>query len=304
MQKIKHLTICCCLFVLVNSSMIAQKITRADYKIIPTVKSLLMDTSKVFTLKEGMTVAYDANNQKMKRIADFLCQWVEQQTGVKLNSTTCKKNAAIQLNIATPIGKKKSKVALTKQQEEAYSITINKKGEAEFAIKTQNEKTVAKKIDEAQVEEFKNTVQEQPKVLNAYEKMIGLINSYNFNEKITNLLIQYFETWMNRRGRFAEADALHGYIVRAKINDLVSFKMSDDDMITCIQNSIDREWFKFVDQRVSTQPNVGPKQKVNTSSHANFDKTTITSGTFTEDDIQKLKEKAKALNAEGKKGTY
>ena len=64
MQKIKHLTICCCLFVLANSSMIAQEITRADYKIIPTVKSLLMDTSKVFTLKEGMTVAYDADNQK------------------------------------------------------------------------------------------------------------------------------------------------------------------------------------------------------------------------------------------------
>ena len=65
-------------------------------------------------------------------------------------------------------------------------IVINKKGEAEFAIKTQNEKTVAKKIDEDKVEEFKNTVQEQPKVLNAYEKMVGLINSYNFNEKITN----------------------------------------------------------------------------------------------------------------------
>ena len=128
MLKIKHLTICCCLFVLVNSSMIAQKTTRADYKIIPSVKSILMDTSKVFTLKEGMTVAYDANNQEMKRIADFLCQWVEQQTGTKLNPTTCKKNAAIQLNIATPIGKKKSKASLTKQEEEAYSITINKKG--------------------------------------------------------------------------------------------------------------------------------------------------------------------------------
>ena len=64
MQKIKHLTICCCLFVLVNSSMIAQEITRADYKIIPSVKSIQMDTSKVFTLKEGMTVDYDANNQK------------------------------------------------------------------------------------------------------------------------------------------------------------------------------------------------------------------------------------------------
>lgn len=183
-------------------------------------------------------------------------------------------------------------------------IVINKKGEAEFAIKTQNEKTVAKKIDEAQVEEFKNTVQEQPKVLNAYEKMVGLINSYNFNEKITNLLIQYFETWMNRRGRFAEADALHGYVVRAKINDLVSFKMSDDDMITCIQNSIDREWFKFVDQRAGSQPKVEPKQRVNTSSHATFDKTMISSGSYTEEDIQKIKERAEALDAEGKKGTY
>jgi hypothetical protein len=44
--------------------MIAQETTRADYKIIPTVKSLQMDTSKVFTLKEGMAVAYDADNQK------------------------------------------------------------------------------------------------------------------------------------------------------------------------------------------------------------------------------------------------
>ena len=183
-------------------------------------------------------------------------------------------------------------------------IVINKKGEAEFAIKTQNEKTVAKKIDEDKVEEFKNTVQEQPKVLNAYEKMVGLITSYNFNEKITNLLIQYFESWMNKRGRFAEAEPIHGYIVRAKINDLVSFKMSDDDMITCIQNSIDREWFKFVDQRAGTQPKVEPKQKVNTSSHANFDKTTITSGSFTEEDIQKIKEQAEALDKEGKKGTY
>ena len=182
-------------------------------------------------------------------------------------------------------------------------IVLNKKGEAEFVIKTQNEKTVAKKVDEAHLEEFKNTAQEQPKVLNAYEKMVGLITSYKFNEKITNLLIQYFETWMNHRGRFAEADQIHGYTVRAKINDLVSFKMSDDDMITCIQNSIDKEWFKFVDQREGTQPKVAPKH-TNTSSHINFDKTTITSGSYTEDDVQKIKERAESLDADGKKGTY
>lgn len=182
-------------------------------------------------------------------------------------------------------------------------ISINKKGEAEFVIKTQNEKTVAKKLDQETVDEFKNTVQEQPKTLNAYEKMVGLINSYNFDSKVTNLLITYFENWMNRKGRFAEADPIHGYVVRNKINVLVSFHMSDEDMITCIQNSIDKEWFVFVDQRAGSQPAVAAKPK-NTSSFIDFDKANLTSELYTEDDIKKIKEKAEALNAEGKKGLY
>lgn len=183
-------------------------------------------------------------------------------------------------------------------------ISINKKGEAEFVIKTQNEKTVAKKLDQETVEEFKNTVKEQPKVLNAYEKMIGLINSYNFDSKVTNLLITYFENWMNRKGRFAEADPIHGYVVRSKINTLVSFHMSDEDMITCIQNSIDKEWFVFVDHRLNNTSQTKSKEKINTSSIAQFDKTALTSGSFTDDDIRSIKERAEALDAEGKKGTY
>lgn len=184
-------------------------------------------------------------------------------------------------------------------------IVINKKGEAEFVIKTQSEKTVAKKLDQETVEEFKNSVQEQPKVLNAYEKMVGLINSYNFDSKVTNLLITYFENWMNKKGRFAEADPIHGYVVRNKINTLVSFHMSDEDMITCIQNSIDKEWFVFVDQRKGSQPKVEEaKPRVNKSSIASFDKSELTSGSYTEDDIQAIKARAEALDAEGKKGTF
>ena len=133
--------------------------------------------------------------------------------------------------------------------------------------------------------------------------MISLINSYNFDSKIENLLITYFENWMNKRGRFAEAEQLHGYVVRAKINELVSFHMSDDDMITCIQNSIDKEWFKFVDQRAGNQSKVST-EKINRSSSITFDRTLITSGSYTEDDIESIKRKAQQLDEEGKKGTY
>jgi hexosaminidase len=126
-MKIKHITICCCLFVLANGSMRAQNVTRADYQIIPAPKSVKVDTTKCFTLKDGMTIVYDAENVEAARIANFLSQWVEQQTGVKLVPTTNRKNAAIQLSINVPQGKKNKK-AITNQQQEAYSITVSRKG--------------------------------------------------------------------------------------------------------------------------------------------------------------------------------
>lgn len=183
-------------------------------------------------------------------------------------------------------------------------IVINKKGEAEFIIKTQGEKTVAKKIDEAQVEEFKNTVQKQAKPLNAFEKLMHIIESYKFDPKVENLLKEYFTNWLNGVGRFGESDTPLPHIVRASINTLVSFQMSDDDMIECIKTSIDRQWRKFVDLRKGSQPTAASQRRINTSSIATFDKTQLSSGSYTEDDIKKIKEKAKALDAEGKKGTY
>ena len=164
---------------------------------------------------------------------------------------------------------------------------VIKKDRCDLVIKPQGEKTVAKKIDEESIKEFTDKTVETEKPLNAYEKMIKLIESYKQSEVVTNMLITYFEKWINKRGRFSEADDLHGYVVRAKIGELISFHLSDEDMVSCIQQSIDKEWFKFV---------APEKKEVKT-----FDKSTITSGSYTAEDIQQIKDRAAAMNAEGKK---
>ena len=161
-----------------------------------------------------------------------------------------------------------------------------------MVIKPQSEKTVAKKLDMDAVKTFTETSHEKEKTANAYEKMIRLIKSFKFDPKVANLLITYFEKWLNKRGRFAEAEPLHSYVVRARINDLIAFKMCDEDMIKCIQQSIDKEWFKFVDPRIGN------------ASFVSFDKTVLTSGSYTEDDIKKIKERAEMLNKDGKKGIF
>lgn len=171
-------------------------------------------------------------------------------------------------------------------------ISINKDGSCSMNIKTQMEKTVARKLDEEAVKEFSNKVVEQPKPLNKFEKLMKMIESYKFDVKVENLLKEYFTNWMNRVGRYGEGDDLHGPVARANINTLVSFHMSDADMITCIQQSIDMQWRKFVDHRLSKRPS------------KTFDKTILTSGSYTEEEAKQIKEKARLLEAEGKKGLF
>ena len=180
-------------------------------------------------------------------------------------------------------------------------ITVDNKGNASFAIKTQSEHTVSKKLDQNNVDTFKNTVQEKPEPLSAYQKMVNMINDYKFSENITKLLIEYFENRLNKRGRFEEGEPLHGYVVRAMLNDLVNFNMSDEEMAKCVKNSIDNQWYKFFDNRKNVQNEV---QNSGRSSFMALDKNSISSGSYTEDDIKKIKERAKELDAEGKKGTY
>ena len=128
MKKILCVTLLACFAVGVTAQ-------RADYRIIPLPKSVVTDTAQVFTLTSGMGIAYDANDAETARNAQFLCQWVEELSGVKLALTPSDKNAAVRFTLGFAADKKARKVkkgqaapALTPQQQEAYIITIDKKG--------------------------------------------------------------------------------------------------------------------------------------------------------------------------------
>ena len=70
---------------------------RADYRIIPLPKSVQEDTTQAFTLQQGMAIAYESNNPELTRNAQFLCQWVEELTGLKLQLSPGDKKAPVRL---------------------------------------------------------------------------------------------------------------------------------------------------------------------------------------------------------------
>ena len=88
---------------------------RADYRVIPLPKSVETDTAQVFTLRSGMGIAYDASNPEIARNVQFLCQWVEELTGVKLALTHDDKTAAIRLTLGLDADKKAKKTKKAKK---------------------------------------------------------------------------------------------------------------------------------------------------------------------------------------------
>ena len=148
---------------------------------------------------------------------------------------------------------------------------------------------VEEKVKEA--EEYAETT--QPPKLSIYDKIKLIIEGYDLSPNVQQLLLVYFEARLGKKGRFAESDDLHANQVRAMIGDLVSFHLSEEDQITCIQTSIDKQWFKFI------APAAQPKAAVPT-----FDKSKLQSGNYTIDDIAEIKKKAEALEATGEQGVF
>lgn len=143
-------------------------------------------------------------------------------------------------------------------------------------------------VEEVVKEANEYAEQTQPKALSIYDKIKLIIDSYELTQNVKNLLLVYFEARLSKKGRFAEGDALHATQVRAMIGDLVSFHLSEDQELECIQKSIDMQWYKFV------KP--APKPT--------FDKTQIQSGTYTEEAIEEIKKKAKILEQNGEQGVF
>ena len=105
---------------------------RANYDVVPQPKSVRTDTAQVFTLRSGMGIAFDNNDAEMSRTAGFLCQWVEEATGIRLMLTPDDKQAAIRLALEAPAGRKVRKSVKvappTEQQLEGYTLEVNASG--------------------------------------------------------------------------------------------------------------------------------------------------------------------------------
>ena len=89
----------------------------ADYRVVPLPTSIQVDTTHAFTLQSGMGIDFDASQPELQRNAEFLQQWVEELTGLRLQLTPGAKKAAIQLRLSEKV-----------TAQEAYTIAINKKG--------------------------------------------------------------------------------------------------------------------------------------------------------------------------------
>ena len=142
----------------------------------------------------------------------------------------------------------------------------------------------------------------QPKTLNKYEKLQKLIESYSangFSENLISVLKVYFENWMNKKGPFVESSDLHGNVVKARIGDLIGFHLSDDEMIDVVQTSNAKVWHVFVKPTTSTTNSTEDKKSV-----SNFDKSSLTSGDYTEEDMNNIKKLQEELKANGEKGYF
>ena len=122
---------------MIVSMPLSMKAGRADYRVIPLPQSIQTDTTKVFTLQAGMTIAYDAGNAEVARTAQMLCQWVEQQTGLRLQLAPSAKKPAVRLAVSpaslassavSGFPAKKGTSAVSGFPADSYSLTVTKTG--------------------------------------------------------------------------------------------------------------------------------------------------------------------------------
>lgn len=151
------------------------------------------------------------------------------------------------------------------------------------------EETKKKQEEELQaVTEQVNVVAEK-KVENAYTKLSDRIEKWNLPQNVKNLLYNYFLMWLKKEGRFAEANTIRPSIVDHLIGELIAMHLDEDGMLYVIQQSIDRQWFKFVEPKGPiVKRTVGGKQ-------AGFQADGIVSASYTSEEIAKIRQMQQEL---------
>lgn len=112
MKKIFALAAFCAL----SLSSLAQQ--RADYHVIPLPQSIQMAKTGEFALTQGTNITYAAGNELQKNNAEFLAEYVEQISGLKLKPVAgAAQKGAINLAVAKNIKNK-----------EGFSVTVDAQG--------------------------------------------------------------------------------------------------------------------------------------------------------------------------------
>lgn len=93
------------------------KVQNVNYQIIPLPNEISLQSSNGFTIDSKTVVVFPADNDKMRNNAEFLTQYIEQNSGLNLKLAT-NSSAKKQINLKT---------GLVSENSEAYSIVVNDK---------------------------------------------------------------------------------------------------------------------------------------------------------------------------------
>lgn len=113
MMKLKHLLYLCGLVVM---PAFAQK---ADYRIVPLPQSIQLKSDGAYNLSPNVVITYASGNDKMQRNAQFLSEYIQQITGMKLKTIAADKPMAGAINLTLQKGDVNA---------ENYTLTIDKDG--------------------------------------------------------------------------------------------------------------------------------------------------------------------------------
>ncbi len=87
----------------------------ADYQVIPLPNEIITQKSQYFTLDKSVKIVYPAGNEKMQKNANFLSQYIKDQCGIEINTSTdskTKKSIVLRLDLKSAAP-------------EAYRIVVN-----------------------------------------------------------------------------------------------------------------------------------------------------------------------------------
>ena len=117
MQMFKQLFFLLLLGFITSCSMGGRNTSKADYDVVPLPKEITQETGEAFSLTSATKIIYPEGNDKMKRNAEFLAEYINIATGLKTSVST---ESLVENAIILATG-------LDSDNLEAYNINVNSK---------------------------------------------------------------------------------------------------------------------------------------------------------------------------------